>query len=389
MGMKSQRRLGLPTWAWTLAGRHLLGRRSRPAVRWMNIFAFLGIFIGVFAWSSVSSIMRGLQGDIKDRMLREKPHLLWEGPPQEGLRGREEALRRSLGRDFQDVHYMLRTEGLLEIPAMEGSGRASGSGVVLQGAPEVVTGTFQAGTELAAVLSLTPGIFYKLRSAWRLELPPLEPKFLQVFETGVYELDRTGVRVNAAELGHWLGLNDAVSRIEIRVRDPEKVGELRVLANSAAGVNFRTWQETDASLWYSLKIERIFMNLSVFFIVILATVAVNLALSVRVADKAREIGVLRGLGADTGDLARLYLYEGGGLGLAGALLGTGGAWLFCRVVSGYYQLPDIYYSTKVPVDWRWGPSLLIAAVAVMAALLASCGPAKRVLQAEIGDALRS
>jgi|GEM_PF-1237047 len=385
MGVK--RPFGLPIWAWTLAGRHLLGRRSRPAVRWMNVFAFLGIFVGVFAWSSVSSIMRGLQGDIKDRMLREKPHLLWEGSPQEGLRLKESALKVALGADFRNARFMLRTEGLLEIAA--GSGRASGSGVVIQGSPQVPSGSFQGGAELVTVLGLSPGYPYKLRSAWRLDLPPLEPHFDRVFETGVYELDRTGVRVNDAELGRWLGLSDAISRIEVQVRDPETVEELRGRVSEVVGVPFRTWRETDASLWYSLKVERIFMNLSVFFIVLLATVAVNLALSVRVADKAREIGLLRGLGAEPRDLARLYLYEGGGIGFVGALLGMLAAWVFCRVVSGYYQLPDIYYSTHVPVDWRWGPAIAIAIVAVFAALAASFMPARRVLQTEIGDALRS
>jgi lipoprotein-releasing system permease protein len=358
-------------------------------VRWMNVFAFLGLFVGVFAWCAVSSIMRGLQGDIKNRILREKPHLLWEGTPREGLSSKEAALRAALGSDFAEVRFMLRTEGLLEIPSYNGAGRSSGSGVVIQGDDSVGRGTFRAGAELATVLGLATEVPYKLRSAWKLEQPPLEPRFESVFETGVYELDRTGVRVNAAELGSWLGLTDAVSRVELRVSDPERAEEFRARAEEALGVTFKTWKETDASLWYSLKIERICMNLAVFFIVVLATVAVNLALSVRVADKAREIGLLRGLGADSRVLARLYLYEGGGLGLVGAFLGVVGAWGFCRAVEVLYRLPDIYYSTQVPVDWRWGPALLIGAVAVGAALLASVGPARRVLRAEISDALRS
>jgi lipoprotein-releasing system permease protein len=117
--------------------------------------------------------------------------------------------------------------------------------------------------------------------------------------------------------------------------------------------------------------------------------AVHLALSVRVADKTREIGLLRGLGADDRILARLYLTEGMMLGVAGSIVGLLGSWAFCKVVSGYYKLPDIYYFTAVPVDWDWPTSIGLAIIAIFLALLASWMPANRARRVEVSEALRS
>src|SRR5688572_13657441 len=126
----------LPDWAWTLLFRHFLGRKARPAVRWMNRFAFLGLVVGVFAWTAVVSIMNGLQGNMKQQILREKAHLMWEGQPVVGIQSKEAALRKALGDELRAVRFLLQTEGQLVVADREERGRVSGaaaSGVVIQG----------------------------------------------------------------------------------------------------------------------------------------------------------------------------------------------------------------------------------------------------------------
>jgi lipoprotein-releasing system permease protein len=354
----------------------------------MNRFAFLGLVVGVFAWTAVVSIMNGLQGDMKTRILREKPHLLWEGTPRSDLESKEGALKKALGTELSNVKFILQTEGLIEVPNQQQQGRISGSGVVIQGI-EGLGNDAEAGSELASLLRVTVGDEIRLHSVWRLDLPPLELRLMSLFQTGVYEIDRSGVHVDRRLLENWLGLKDAVSRVEIQIKDPARVSEYRAAAEKALGVPLKTWQETEASLWYSLKLEKIVMGIAVFFIVLIASMAVHLALSVRVADKTREIGLLRGLGADDKILARLYLSEGLVLGVAGSFVGLFVSWAFCKIVSGYYQFPDIYYFTTVPVDWNWGTCIGLSIIAVILALFASWLPANRVKNVEVHEALRS
>ena len=174
----------LAPWAWTIVRRHIFARHARPAIRWMNRFAFLGLMVGVFAWISVVSIMNGLQGDIRDRSLKEKAHLIWEGSPREGLESKNAEVRELLNDEFKSLRFVLQSEGLIEVPSSQ-RGRVTGSGVVIQGIEGLGENT-QAGVELASVLKIIEGDEFKLRSVWKLDQPPMNLELGETFETGVY-----------------------------------------------------------------------------------------------------------------------------------------------------------------------------------------------------------
>jgi lipoprotein-releasing system permease protein len=354
----------------------------------MNRFAFLGLLIGVFAWTSVISIMRGLQDDRKSRVLKEKPHLIWEASPRAGLEAQREVIETTLGSSLASVKMLLQTEGLLEIPGRKQEGRITGSGVIIQGL-ENISGEMEIGIELMANLMLVEGTPVRLHNVWRMDIPPLESKVARSFETGVYEVDRGSIRVNKKQLEQWLGLNGAISRIEIQLKDPyEAASHLKLLVEKT-GLPFKTWQETEASLWYSLKLEMIVMTLAVFFVVLIAAFAVHLALSVRVADKTREIGLLRALGASDLHLSRLYLVEGALLGFFGSLSGLFLGFAFCSLIEKFRDRPEFFYGSSFPVHWSWSLNISLATIAVLMAMLASWWPAQRVKYVEPQEALRS
>lgn len=377
-------------WMWLFITRHLRGRYARPAVKWMNRLALISLVIGVFAWTSVVSIMNGLQRDIRERVLSEKPHLIWEGSPREDLAPLEAKLRALAPQEIKKTEFILQSEGLLEVAHSQQRGRVSGSGVLIQGR-DLGKGTDdnQMGIELASLLRLAPGDELRLRSAWRLEAPPLLLQAGPTFETGVYDVDRSTLRIDRKKMESWLGLRGAVSRVEIQLHDPLKAAEFRESFSKVLGLELKTWEESESALWYSLKLEKYVMFLAIFFIVLLAALAVHLALAVRVAEKTREIALLRALGAPEGALLRIYLFEGLFLGVVGSLTGLLLSFIFCRVVSGYFKLPEFYYSTSIPVDWSWSTNLSLISITLLLCGVASYFPARRVRELEICEALRS
>lgn len=377
----------LPPWAWSLLWKHLRAQNSRPAIRFMNGFAFVGLFIGVMAWISVLSIMNGLQGDIKDRHLKERAHIVWEGRPQELSADFTERVKKILGPEFKNLSLILQTEGLLEIPSGL-RGRVSGSGVIIQGRDDQ-SADILLGFELASILRLLPGDEVRLRSVWSLESPPLERTFRENFKSDIYDLDKSMVRLPKAQLEDWLGLKGRISLVEIQLQDPFRARVLLPALKQELELPFKSWEEQQASLWYSLRLEKTMMMLSIFFIVVLASLAVHLSLSARVTEKTREVALLMALGSSPKILARLYLMEGLILGVLGSLAGLVGSWVLCTVVSRFAKLPDFYYSTSVPVEWRWSENLFMAGIAIVLALIASWWPAKRVAQVSIQEALRS
>jgi lipoprotein-releasing system permease protein len=378
----------MDSWILTLARRHLAAKQARAALRWMNVFAALALCLGVFAWIAVTSVMGGLQADTRGRILDEKPHLLWEGTPRAGLREKGAELESLLEGRLKRVRSLLQTEGLLEAPRSDGGVKASG--VVIQGVDEIEHEGFVLGGQLASQLTVFTGDELRLRSAWALDKEPLEGAVVDLFNSGIYDVDRGTLRVARHRLASWLGMSDdVVSRIEIQLHDPTEAEAWAERVSSVLGVPVSSWEVNEASLWYSLKVEKWLMSLVVFFTIILASFAVYMALAVRVTEKLREIGLLRALGAPEHKIVFLYLLEGGLLGLFSSMLGLFLAWIFCMVLTNWMRLPDFYYSLSIPVEWNpwraWG----LVGVVTLLSLLASWLPARKGVEQPIADSLRS
>ena len=355
----------------------------------MNAFAVLGLLVGVFAWTTVLSVMEGLQGDIKGRILKEKPHLLWEGKPSHDLTTALQSIPPALRAHISDLGGILQSEGMLELPSSGTQKRVRGSGVVLQGVEGHPSGQATLGIELASQLGLREGDEVRLLSVWKLEANPLTVHVAGTFDTGLYDVDRTVVKLSKSDLESWLGIPGSISRLELKLKDPMEAAALAPGLSTALGVTLLPWQDTQAALWYSLRLEKLVMGIALFFVVLLGAMAVHLALSVRVAEKTREIGVLRALGADPRQLSKIYLIEGIALGTVGSFAGLLLARGLCFLIANQLRLPAFYYSTKIPVAWSWSQTLSMALLGVLLATLASWIPSKRVLNVEIQHALRA
>ncbi len=383
------------SWIWLLAKRHLSGKASRPAVRWMNLFAFLGLSLSVFAWVSILSIMSGMQNQIREKILLEKPHLLWEGRPRSGAESLLASIRLEAGSDLKRVETYLRSEALVERLGPEDGTDAEPvaigrqRGAVLEGRDEVLGDRADVGVELASQLEAGPGDRLRVRSAWALEQFPLRFQVTSLFESGLYEMDKTLIRVSRRTLGEWLGLEDAFSFVSIQLHDPEQSEVLRARLSQKLGLQLKSWQEADAALWYSLKMEKTVMSLAVFFVVLLSSFALYMAMSVRLAEKSREMALLRGLGATREQLQRLFLIEGALLGLVAVLVGALGSFVFCKLVSGWVELPSFYYSTSIPVSWSWARTGILGATVLLLALVSTWLPVRRGFSFSVAETLRS
>jgi lipoprotein-releasing system permease protein len=380
--------MNFKSWVWILALRHLSGKATRPAVRWMNLFAFAGLALSVFAWITVTSVMGGMQGQIKERILNEKPHLLWEGRPQQGSKEFLRAVKEELASEYEDAATYLRSEALVE---MRRAHRNVQTGALLEGRDEIPSGQALAGSEIFSELGASTNDVVSVRSVWALEQFPLSLVLSGTFQSGVYELDRNVLRVSRGDLSQWLGLGeDAYSYFSAKLKDPNRAELMKErLVRRFPGLDFKTWQEADAALWYSLRLEKIVMSLAVFFVLLLSLFALYMAMSVRLAEKSREMALLRGLGAQNFDLQKLFLIEGGILSGLAALMGIGLSWFFCKLISGWLTLPDFYYSTSIPVDWSWDRVIFLALGVLLLGLLSTWWPVRRGFQFSVAETLRS
>jgi len=113
----------------------------------------------------------------------------------------------------------------------------------------------------------------------------------------------------------------------------------------------RTWRDLNKALLFLLRLEKTLMFVSVFLIVVVASMAVISDLMLILAHKQAEMGMLGAMGAPPASLRRIFLWLGSllvGVGVfLGGLLGISGAWFLDR-----YQvlsLPgDVYFLDHVP-----------------------------------------
>lgn len=380
--------MGGRSWFWILFYRHLRGFKARPAVRWMNIFAILSVLVAVFAWTAVVSIMTGLQDRIRDRVFAEQAHLLWEGKPRVVAEAERVKIKEALNSSEATVSYLLETEGLIEIPS-KNSGRIQGSGALLVGVRDLDKGA-RIDYSFASFHNLIEDSTILVRSPWLLEGVPLEIKVSEVVEKRNSRQKGYVVELPLQILQNWLNVPGATSKIEIQVPDPMAADNYVASLNSS-GLEFQSWKTLNASLWYSLKLEKVVMVLSMFFVVLLAAFAVYMALSVRVAEKNREIGLLRALGARNAQLVRLYFYEGSVLAVLGAVLGLLLSWAFCEIVlsQGLLQFSNEFVSTAIAVDWNWSLNVGLGVIVLGLAMIASWFPARSIVRAKIVEALRA
>ena len=176
------------------------------------------------------------------------------------------------------------------------------------------------------------------------------------FYTGMYEFDSKLAYVALSEAQKFLHMPGEVTGVEVRTTTPEAA---RAVADEIArrlgpGYEVRTWEELNRGLFAALKLEKVAMFVVLTFIALVASFSIVSNLIMLVTEKAKEVAILKSMGARDGAILRVFFAEGlyiGLLGLAlGLALGIGGC-----LMLGHYGLPlnpDVYYIQKLPVVMR-------------------------------------
>jgi lipoprotein-releasing system permease protein len=186
-------------------------------------------------------------------------------------------------------------------------------------------------------------------------------------------------------------MQDRATALQIKLKNPddakEVVEHLQALFPKEL-YQVATWQDKQGPLLGAIAIEKGLLNILLFLIVAVAGFGILAIFTMIVAEKTRDIGILKALGASSGGVMNIFLGYGLLLGLLGAALGSAlGLELTWhindieKVLSHYIGTDifprDIYYFDKIPTfiqPWSVG---VINGGAVAIAVLFSVLPALR------------
>ena len=175
---------------------------------------------------------------------------------------------------------------------------------------------------------------------------------------------------------------DERSSLEIQVSDNEKISVTQASIKNMLGKEFivQNQDEQHANLLRAIRIEKLFVFLTLSFIIGIASFNIFFSLSMLAIEKKEDVKTLKAIGANAGMIQKIFLFEGAIVAFTGAIvgliLGFGLCWLqqtYGLISMGIVgALIDAY-----PVKMQFSDFFFTALVVVIITMIASYFPAKK------------
>lgn len=221
------------------------------------------------------------------------------------------------------------------------------------------------------------------------------------FEVGVYDYDNAFVIMPIEDAQTFMMLGDAVSNVEIKVADPDKVddqmGALRqIIAGRGEAVD---WRSMNAAIFEALEVERVAMFVVLSLIILVAVFNILSSLIMLVRAKTRDIAILRTMGASRRGMMKVFVTVGTTIGSLGIALGIllGALFLFFRqpIVDAIQWMtgqnlwdPSVRFLSELPSKTDPMEVIAIVATAFILSFLATLYPAWKAASTDPVQVLR-
>ncbi|GAA4403978.1 FtsX-like permease family protein [Nibrella viscosa] len=173
-----------------------------------------------------------------------------------------------------------------------------------------------------------------------------------------------------------------LTNIEIQLASNAGLASVKKALQPVVGENLqiRDRDDLNTDLYRAIRIEKLFVALTLSFIILVASMNIFFSLSMLVIEKKEDIRILNAMGATPGLIRRIFLTEGTIIALIGALvglaLGVGLCWL--QEEYGFVRMGTVSsiidaYPVRVEIE----DLILTGTVVTLITLLTSWFPAQR------------
>jgi lipoprotein-releasing system permease protein len=360
--------------------------------------------------------MTGFQDAIRDKIIAANPHLLIFPIGGQGVSGspaivgrvrQVKGVRSAAPFVLQQVLFAGPGGGAhggivrgvdLDAPTvladMRGQLRSGSLEPLVNGSPAIVL-----GGELARTLGVIPGESVTVISPQgALTAVGMVPKMRRytvaaTLEIGMYEYDSSIAYLALPAAQEFAGLASGVTGIEVKLADPFDARKLGREISATLGGPFlvRDWMEMNRNLFNALQLEKLALFVIVTIIVLVAAFAIIGHLVLLVAEKRKEIGILKSLGASAGSITAVFFTVGMTIGIVGTLLGSAVGLAVIWVQNTYRIIRlagDVYQIDYLLMKLTPGDFALIISATLLLAFLATIVPARRAGALAPADVLR-
>ena len=413
---------------WLLAGRYLRARKQERTVSVIAVISFLGIMLGVATLIIVMSVMNGFRTELLSKILGLNGHAIAQTVTGEILDYER------ITANIRAIPGVTRAAAIVDGQVMvRGDGTTTGALVRGISKPDLATLTVVSNTLTPGALDAFEGgnsviIGARLADQMGLRFPDgtLTPdakvtligadgpvtavgpttrrktySVVGTFSIGMSEYDQLIIFMPIEQAQLYFRKEGAATAIETMVDQADRVRDwIPALRNATPpGTRISTWQETNATFFNAIQVERTVMFVILTLIILVAALNIISGMIMLVKDKGRDIAILRTIGATRGTIMRVFLIAGASIGIVGTLAGVGlGLLLSMNVetirqfVSGLIGMqlfdPLIYFLSHLPAKVDPWDVITIGSLSLGLSFLATLYPAWRAARLDPVEALR-
>ena len=403
-----------------IGSRYLRTKQKQAFISLITILSIAGVTVGVMALIVVIAVMTGFEYDLKSRILGVESHIviMRHNGPFSDYRNILEHVENTDGVEaatpFINSQVILRSSLSLSGAVLRGIDPDSADRVIknldkvsLKNLKEtdqrkstsIAMPSIILGKELAKNLGVMQGDPVHLISPRGMISPighiPTMKRFkvAGLFESGMYEYDRSLAYMHIKDAQKILRMGDSVNGIEVRVNDIYNARNIAGRIVKELGFQYwaRDWMQMNQNLFSALKLEKTVMFIILALIVLVAAFNIASTLIMMVMEKTKDIAILKAMGATDKSIRKIFVLKGTVIGSIGIFLGVCMGFLLCTVLK-YYQfieLPgDVYYITTLPVKLELLDVVMIASAAMAISFLSTLYPARQASKLDPVEALR-
>ena len=311
-----------------------------------------GIFLGVAALIVVSSVMNGLEGQLKNRILGAVPQLTLINDAgfddwQASVLSVKQDTR--LQHDILGIVPSATTQGMLQSSSNIAAAQVLGVYPELeQGLSSIISHTYSSafdaltpgsytivlGSELARKLGVKADDEIRILSGDGVVYSPLGPvpsqrkfKVAGVFEMGA-QVDASVAYVHYKDARRLMRQKpNVISELRVYLNDPFNVASITPLITDTLNqqgveVASRDWRDDFGHLFAAVKMEKNMMSLMLSLIVAVAAFNIVSALVMMVVDKTTDVAVLKTQGLTTAAVMNIFIVQGSLNAVLGLVIGT-------------------------------------------------------------------
>lgn len=406
-----------------LAGKYLQGRGRSPIgkAHWLTL---AGILLGVLALLCVSSVMNGFRADIGKRIVGTLSEIRLSSVDGKGIADPDQLLRDldGMGLSASPVirNELLIKKGTVIVPSVSfGIDPAKhrkvtrvldplvedGSGI-RQG---IIAGRIVADTLGAEGIVLAAGLASQLQAYLGDRVQIISPRMsiptafgmiprvrtfavVGVFESAMPDYQQSYSFMGLDAAGFYNNTSGSVDYIDIRTGDYSRVDAAAArIAKRFTEYKVEPWSRFDASLYSAIRFEKVIMFVIMLFMYVIASFNLTGNMLKTIAQKKRELGLLKAIGYRDSDLRKLFLRQSLILSTTGILAGSvlASILLFMQAKWGIVTLnTGAGIQSVLPVSIMWQDYVWVVLVSYLITVISVMLPLRRLRRIDAVELIR-